>query len=97
MLIRRHAAASRRAGSWLNSRLTDPCPEATSEPDNPTELVDRRTTATMRSSAGQDAYSAIWSAIHVTGGSANVVLSRLPYTPTKGVISAMGRADSYGL
>ena len=43
------------------------------------------------------AESAIWSAIHVTGGSANVVLSRLPYTPTKGVISAMGRADSYSL
>jgi hypothetical protein len=42
-------------------------------------------------------YHAIWSAIHVTGGSVNVVLSRLPYTPTEGVISAMGRADSYSL
>src|SRR5215470_10303686 len=38
--------------------------------------------------------SAIWSAIHVTGGSANAVLGRLPYAPSKGAISGMGGATA---
>ena len=43
------------------------------------------------------AYSAIWLAIHATGGSVKAVLSRPPHALTKGVISGMGGCNGYSL
>ena len=55
-----------------------------------TEPDDRRADYRYEVASASRAESAIWSAIHVTGGSANAVLGRLPYTPSKGFISGMG-------
>jgi hypothetical protein len=43
------------------------------------------------------AESAIWLAIHVTGGSANAVLSRPPYAPPKVSSAGWVGADGYSL